>query len=124
MGDIRPEVERLAQWAPLPDDDNDWTEYDLERYTADAFAVKEPITTDERLALMPLLDITTEENAFGVTNVVRHLIESAPHPPYWWRDLDETKPWFAFIRMRGLNWERSNPDEVHEPDDHAAPAPR
>ena len=40
MGDTRLEVERLAPWAPLPEDDNDWTECDLERYTADAFAVK------------------------------------------------------------------------------------
>lgn len=121
MSDIRPEVARLARWAPLPEDDNDWTEYDLERYTADAQAVTPPITTDERLALMRLLEVPTEENAFGITNIVMHLIESAPYPPYWWRDLDSTKPWFAFLKIRGLNWERACPDEVRASDVDAAP---
>lgn len=112
MGDVRPEVLRLAAWAPLPLDE-DWTEYDLERYAADASAVEMPISTAERLLLMQMLNMATLDDAFGVTNVVRALIESAPHPPYWWRDLDTSIPWYELLKIRGDNLERFSSD--HDP---------
>jgi hypothetical protein len=122
MNDIRPEVATLAAWAPLPTE-NDWTEYDLERYAADVDAVVAPISTAERLALMPLLDMPTEDDAFGITNGVMHLIESAPHPPFWWRDLDDSKPWFHTIRVRGLNYERAHPELLTGTGELAVPPP-
>lgn len=92
---VRPEVRRLASWAPVPsEDDVVWQEDVIDRFAADVAAVAPPLTTSERDALLALLERPDDDTVDGVLWGVLHLVETAPDDGYEHRLRTSGNPWF------------------------------
>ena len=107
--EIRPEVRRLASWAPLPPEDDElWREDVIDRFAADVAAVPPPLTTREREALLMLLERPADDTVHGVLWGVLHLVETAPDDGYEVRLPTDDNPWFALLLTRWTNAGRRN----------------
>lgn len=102
---VRPEVVRLAGWAPLPSED-EWEDGALEDFGNAVNAVQPPLTGEESAALLPLLDRPYEDSIYGVLWGVLHLIESCDYTGWQPVDHNPGAPWLQRLRRRWMNGER------------------
>ncbi|GAA3560381.1 hypothetical protein GCM10022197_14820 [Microlunatus spumicola] len=104
---VRPEVRRLASWAPLPSEDDElWQEDVIDRFAADVAAVAPPLSVPERDALLALLGRPDDDTVYGVLWGVLHLVETAPDDGYEHRLETSGHPWFATLLDRRANADR------------------
>jgi hypothetical protein len=79
VADLRPEVQRLVETGPLPDDDSIDEDPDrLDRFTEAVRALPEPLTDEEARALVPCFG---PDDGYGVHWSLVHKIETAPGWP-------------------------------------------
>lgn len=96
---MRPEVQSLATWAPLPSED-EWEDEPLHDFGHAVHAVHPPLTCEEAAALQPLLDRPYEDSIYGVLWGVLHLVESCDYSDWQPEDESPGKPWLEFLHRR------------------------
>ena len=101
---VRDEVRQLAAWSPLPPEAA-WDDRvaDLYAFTQDAQRVRPPITTDERILLLSLLDRPDEDSLYGLLQLIVTLVESAPQTGWEMELPTQDRPWFEYLRVRWMN---------------------
>ena len=103
-GVVRSEVHRLAAWAPVPpEEDEFWQQDVVDRFAADVAAIAPPLTASERDALLPLLAGPADDTVYGVLWGVLHLVETAPEDGYEFRLRTTGRPWFDRLLNRRIN---------------------
>ncbi|HEY0240628.1 MAG TPA: hypothetical protein VGC37_18510 [Friedmanniella sp.] len=106
-GETRPEVRRLAAWAPIPpEEDEFWQQDVIDGFAADIAAVAPPLTASERDALLALLEGPGDDTVYGVLWGVLHLVETAPEDGYEFRLQTTGRPWFERLLTRRINADR------------------
>jgi hypothetical protein len=101
---VRPEVQRLAGWAPLPCEE-EWEDGALEDFENAVHALEPPLTGEESAALLPLLNRPYEDSIYGALWAVLHLIESYDYTDWQPADDNPGAPWLQFLRSRWVNSE-------------------
>lgn len=103
-GSARDEVRQLAAWGSIPPEPA-WDDRatDLETFMRDAQRVDRPVTSEERVLLLGLLDRPDEDSLYGLLNVVVTLVESAPDTGWQLYLPTAGRPWFEYLRVRYIN---------------------
>jgi hypothetical protein len=105
---VRDEIRRLAAWGPVPPEPS-WDDRatDLENFTRDAQRVPKPITDQERTALLALLDRPDDDSVYGLLDLIVTMLESSPDTGWQLALPTENRPWYAYLKIRYTNAQRS-----------------
>ena len=105
---VRPEVLTLAEFGPLPPEEA-WDEGSINDFAAAIAAVTQPLSGEERDALLPLFDRPSDDSVWGVAWGVLHLLETAPDDGWQLRLPRASSYWYDLLVMRWAN-SVSDPD--------------
>lgn len=79
---VRPQIARMAAWAPVPPDSDRefWTQERLDAFGEDQDACPYPLTRAEQEALIPLLNVDSEQNSRSEREIaaVADLVQEGP----------------------------------------------
>lgn len=84
-----------------------WDEQSIEDFATAIKAVPQPISEEERDALLPLFDRPCEDSVWGVAWGVLHLLETAPSDGWQLRLPRASAYWYDLLAVR---WENSLSD--------------
>jgi hypothetical protein len=101
---VRREIQRLADWAPLRAEADDWWQDEvINQFAADIDAVSGPLNSTERDVLLALLDRPDDDDIYGLLWSVLHLIETAPGYNSASCLVTADRPWFELLATRARN---------------------